>query len=82
MTGEVIFVAFFMLVIAAIAFLPLGYFIMAFTKNSKQPFGKPHSASHGLTPFMAKCDPYLQKLLGEGSVLQLLVKDKVSKKKK
>lgn len=79
MVGEVLFVTFFLMIAAAVAFLPLGFFILIFTKNSKQPFGKPHSASHGLSPFMAKADPYLQKLLGDGSILQVLFKNKKKK---
>lgn len=64
MVGEVLFVTFAMFIIAAVAFLPLGFFIVIFTKNAKQPFGKGHTASHGLSPFMEKADPYFTKTVG------------------
>ena len=72
MTGDVIIVTILLLIVAAVAFLPLGFFIYLFSKDSKHPFGKPHGASHGMTPSMEKADPYLQKLLGDDSYLQIL----------
>lgn len=37
--GTVIEISFFMLVIATIAFAPLGYFIYNYTKKDGEPFG-------------------------------------------
>lgn len=37
--GEILEISFFMLVIATIAFAPLGYFIYNYTKKDGEPFG-------------------------------------------
>ena len=37
--GTVIEISFFMLVIATVAFAPLGYFIYNYTKKDGEPFG-------------------------------------------
>ena len=47
---------FFMLVIAAAAFAPLGYFIYRFTKDSSKPLGEtePHGDSPSLVNDLAE----------------------------
>ena len=37
--GSIIEISIFMLIIAAIAFAPLGYFIYVYTKKNGEPFG-------------------------------------------
>lgn len=37
--GEIFEISFFMLVIACVAFAPLGYFIYNYTKKDGEPFG-------------------------------------------
>lgn len=37
--GTIIEISFFMLVIATVAFAPLGYFIYVYTKKGDSPFG-------------------------------------------
>ena len=45
--GEVIWIMIVMLIIAALAFAPLGYFIYQFTQKKAEPFGdtEPHGDS-------------------------------------
>ncbi|MFK5949606.1 MAG: hypothetical protein QM500_12645 [Methylococcales bacterium] len=47
MVGDLIFMYIAMLVIAALAFAPLGYFIYMYTKKDGEPFGdtEPHGDS-------------------------------------
>jgi hypothetical protein len=45
--GEIIEILFFMLVIATIAFAPLGYFIYVYTKKDGEPFGDFEHPTHG-----------------------------------
>ena len=44
--GTVIEILFFMLVIAAVAFAPLGYFIYVYTKKDGEPFGDFEHPTH------------------------------------
>lgn len=46
--GEIFEISFFMLVIATLAFAPLGYFIYNYTKKDGEPFGDfEHPTVHG-----------------------------------
>jgi hypothetical protein len=57
-----------MLIIAAAAFAPLGYFIYKFTKDSSQPFGEiePHGDSPSLVNDMAeKAIKFIGELVGK-----------------
>ena len=57
-----------MLLIAAAAFAPLGYFIYRFTKVSDKPFGEiePHGDSPSVVnDFAEKVISYVQGLLGK-----------------
>lgn len=45
--GEIIEISIFMLVIACVAFAPLGYFIYNYTKKDGEPFGDFEHPSHG-----------------------------------
>jgi hypothetical protein len=59
--GTIIEISFFMLVIAAIAFAPLGYFIYQYTKDgAKPPFGDfEHHESHSESAI----DGYVEKII-------------------
>ncbi|MBT3334886.1 MAG: hypothetical protein HN395_00780 [Methylococcales bacterium] len=63
MFGEIIFVTVAMFLVAFVICIPFGFFIYAFEKDPKQPFGEAHGASHGMGPILAKFDPFLQKWL-------------------
>lgn len=45
--GTVLEISFFMLVIAAVAFAPLAYFIYVYTKKGDSPFGDFEHPEHG-----------------------------------
>ncbi len=66
--GEVTELFLVMLIVAAFAFAPLGYFIYKFTKAGDKPFGEiePHGDSHSMVnDFAEKAIGYVQKLLGK-----------------
>lgn len=67
--GEIVEILFFMLVIAGIAFAPLGYFIYQYTKDgAKPPFADfEHHQDHDASAI----DGYVEKVIG-------MVKGKVS----
>jgi len=48
--GSILEIAFIMLVIASLAFAPLGYFIYRYTRKNGEPFGniEPHGDSESL----------------------------------
>ena len=48
--GDLIAIGFFMLIIAVVAFAPLGYFIYKYSQNNAKPFGEtePHGDSPSL----------------------------------
>jgi len=50
MVGDVIFMYVVMLIVAGLAFAPLGYFIYMYTKKSGEPFGdtEPHGDSESM----------------------------------
>jgi hypothetical protein len=50
MIGDVIFMYVVMLIVAGLAFAPLGYFIYMYTKKSGEPFGdtEPHGDSESM----------------------------------
>lgn len=55
--GTVIEISFFMLVIATVAFAPLGYFIYNYTKKDGEPFGDfehPEVHSHSIIDELAE----------------------------
>ena len=54
MFGEIIFVTVAMFLAAFVICIPFGFFIYAFEKDPKQPFGEAHGASHGMGPILAK----------------------------
>ena len=53
--GELIEIWFFMLLIACLAFAPLGYFIYMYTMKNGEPFGdtEPHGDSESMVLNMA-----------------------------
>ena len=53
--GELIEIWFFMLLIACVAFAPLGYFIYMYTMKNGEPFGdtEPHGDSDSMVLNMA-----------------------------
>ena len=48
--GSILEIAFIMLIIASLAFAPLGYFIYRYTRKNGEPFGniEPHGDSESL----------------------------------
>ena len=56
MTGEIIWVALLMWVVAGLAFAPLGYFIYMYTMKNGEPFGEtePHGDSESLVNDVAE----------------------------
>ena len=54
--GELIEIWFFMLLIACLAFAPLGYFIYMYTMKNGEPFGdtEPHGDSESVVLNMAE----------------------------
>lgn len=55
--GTVIEISFFMLVIATVAFAPLGYFIYNYTKKDGEPFGDfehPEAHDHSIVDDLAE----------------------------
>lgn len=68
MVGELIEIAFFMMVLALFSFAPLGYFIYLYTMKKSEPFS--HFEEHG--PDDVKEDGLTEKLIN--SVLGLFEK--------
>jgi hypothetical protein len=57
-----------MLIIATVAFAPLGYFIYKYTKKNAEPFGdtEPHGDSHSFVNDLAEAViHFVQNLLGK-----------------
>lgn len=56
MTGDIFQLVVAMLVIALVAFAPLGYFILKFTQENGKPFGEtePHGDSSSLVNELAE----------------------------
>ncbi|MCX7102970.1 MAG: hypothetical protein NTX38_16175 [Methylobacter sp.] len=66
--GEITELFFVMIIVAALAFAPLGYFIYKFTKAGDKPFGEiePHGDSPSLVnDFAEKVIKYVQSLIAK-----------------
>lgn len=60
--GEIIEISIFMLIIAGIAFAPLGYFIYNYTKKDGEPFGDFEHPAHGHSVIDELADKAKEKL--------------------
>lgn len=65
--GDVIILFIAMLVVGAVSFAPLGYFIYKFTQKNAEPFGEtePHGDSPSvINDFAENCIAFIKKQLG------------------
>ena len=63
--GDILWIAFLMLIVAAAAFAPLGYFIYMYTMKNGEPFGdiEPHGDSE--SPLLNAVDKVINSIKGK-----------------